>query len=380
MKLLYLTPTYNSYSEVWQQRHIAMLADYISCIATLSPNERKWQNKIPIVDLNPEIELRTKVLKYLTKTDHNKKRIGQKVANLAKHSDVIFVQYLNFAERLFEVLNCINKPVYVHTHGFDVTWDFRDHSDPKEQKHHAQYVTRIKQFNKHVTFIANSEHTKNNLLDIGLSENQIVVKYLGTEIYPERPNHRHKDEVFTLLYLGRFVDFKGPDMVIEAFNMACDKGLKANLIMAGDGPLRAMCEIMQRKSKYKDCIQILGPVSKSKADELRGKSHLFIAHNCKGMLSNQEEAFGVSIIEAMEAELPVLTGANGGVLETIVDQETGLLNAPFDVEAQANNILKLFKDKALMHAMGQAGRQRVIDHFSYEKEEKEFLNVLDLKA
>ena len=128
MKLLYLTPTYNSYSEVWQQRHIEMLKDHIFCIATTSANENKWNDQIPIETLNPETQLITKIRKYLNVKSKNQQVIDKNVKRLIDKAEVVFIQYLTFAEQFHNILNECHKPVYIHTHGFDVTWNFRSHS------------------------------------------------------------------------------------------------------------------------------------------------------------------------------------------------------------------------------------------------------------
>ncbi|MGJ8592084.1 MAG: glycosyltransferase family 4 protein [Aquaticitalea sp.] len=377
MTLLYLTPTYNSASEVWQQRHLKMLKEHVFCIATNTANENKWNHQIPIVKLNPEMKLSTKIRKQLKLKNINKKTINKKVTKLIKKSDCVFVQYLNHAVKLSDALNNTDRPVFVHTHGFDVTWDFRYHSDPDKKVHASNYVESVLKLKNHISFIANSIDTKSKLMSIGIDEKRIHLKYLGTDIYEERKQNNEKSSDFNLLYLGRLVDFKGPDLVIEAFEKACEMGLQGNLIMAGDGPLRAACELMKGKSKFSEHIQMLGAVSKEKGDELRKSATVFIAHNCKGPLSRQEEAFGVSVIEAMEAQIPVITGASAGINETVVHNETGLLNEPFDVEQQAKNIMTLYNNSELAKKMGKAGRERVIAHFSYEAERENFLRILN---
>ena len=376
MKLLYLTPTYNSASEVWQQRHLEMLIEHVFCIATNAANETKWNNQIPIVTLNPEMKLMTKVRKYLKFSNQNEAVINKKVSQLIKNSEKVFVQYLNFAVSLSESINKTNKPVFIHTHGFDVTWDFRYHAEPNQKVHPADYIANILKFKNHVSFIANSNDTKVKLMDIGIAENRIHLKYLGTEIFEKRVHPIKENNNLNLLFLGRLVDFKGPDLVIEAFEKACDMGLEGNLILAGDGPLRATCELMKSKSKFGNRIQILGAVTKEKGDELRNNADVFIAHNCKGPLSNQEEAFGVSVIEAMEAQIPVISSTSAGIKETVVHNETGLLNEPFDVEQQAKNIFFLYKNPEIAQKMGLAGRERIKNNFTFAHEKERFLEIL----
>ena len=228
----------------------------------------------------------------------------------------------------------------------------------------------------HIYFIANSIDTQNKLEAIGIPKQQIHLKYLGSELQPERDVFMDNSKDFKVLYLGRLVDFKGPEMVIQAFEIACEQGLQGTLTMAGDGPLRATCELMKRKSKFGDRIHILGAVSKEKGDDLRRNANVFIAHNCKGLLSQQEEAFGVSVIEAMGAGLPVISGDSAGIKETVIHNETGLLNEPFNVEKQAEHLLFLYNNPKIAQEMGSKGRKRVAEHFSYEQEHEQFLNIL----
>jgi len=375
MKLLYLTPTYNSYSEVWQQRHIEMLSEYISFIATVSPNENKWRDKIPVIDLNPERLLSTKIIKTIAKNTNNDLKINKHVQKLINQVDTVFIQYLTFAVKFVDIINSSNKPTFIHCHGFDVTWDFRSHENPNVPKHDENYVKRVLSFNKNVFFIANSKNTIQKLKKIGVKDSQIKLKYLGTEITNINPKNEPNKEV-NILYLGRLVDFKGPDMVIESFNIACEKGIDSNLLIAGDGQLRVTCEIMKRKSKFADKIQILGAVNKLKADELRQSADIFIAQNCTGLLSKQEEAFGVSIIEAMANGIPVITGRSGGVQETVIHNETGLLNEPYNIEEQAKNIIYLCENLDIAKKMGEAGRKRVEELFSFDIEKENFLKIL----
>jgi len=377
MKLLYLTPTYNSYSELWQHRHIEMLSEHIYCIASISPNEKKWRNRVPVIDLNPEEALKTKVFKRLKIETNNEQRISNHVKKLITKVDKVFVQYLTFAVRFVNIINNSNKPVFIHCHGYDVTWDLRSHKSPNKRIHNKDYIGDILKFKRNVYYIANSEVTKKKLLEIGINEKQIFIKYLGTEIPKEIEQKRNQNE-FNILYLGRLIDFKGPDLVIEAFNLASKRGLDANLIIAGDGQLRITCELLKQKSAFSNKIQILGVVNKEQGVKLRREADIFIAHNCTGSLSGQEEAFGVSIIEAMAAGIPVLTGKSGGVMETVIDGETGLLNEPFDIEKQAGYVLYLYKNRDIAKKMGQAGRKRVVENFSFDKEMAVFNSILRL--
>ena len=78
------------------------------------------------------------------------------------------------------------------------------------------------------------------------------------------------------------------------------------------------------------------------------------------------EPQGRVILEAMAARLPVVAYRVGGVPESVVDRETGFLVPTGDVGAAAEAVCGLMADSALRHRMGEAGRRRVLQHFTAE--------------
>ena len=90
------------------------------------------------------------------------------------------------------------------------------------------------------------------------------------------------------------------------------------------------------------------------------------------------EPFGIINLEAMACRAPVVASATGGILEVVVDEETGHL-VPFDADPVttfpkdpakfakdlAARLTELLKDPAKAQRMGEAGRKRVEEHFSW---------------
>ncbi len=83
--------------------------------------------------------------------------------------------------------------------------------------------------------------------------------------------------------------------------------------------------------------------------------------------SVEPEPFGLVVVEAMSTARPVIAAAHGGPLETVVHQETGLLFPPRDPEALAAAMVRLGTDRALRARMGEAGRRRVLAHYTPER-------------
>lgn len=82
--------------------------------------------------------------------------------------------------------------------------------------------------------------------------------------------------------------------------------------------------------------------------------------------STTAEPFGQVVIEGMAAAKPMIATAGGGVLEIVVDGVTGMLVPMSDARALAAAIGTLLSDPARRQAMGIAGRERVLRHFTIQ--------------
>jgi glycosyltransferase involved in cell wall biosynthesis len=142
-----------------------------------------------------------------------------------------------------------------------------------------------------------------------------------------------------VLFVGRLSPEKG---ILELVQAA--EGMK--LTVAGDGPLR---------------------------DRLPGALG-FVPHHELGRLyeraavvavPSHREGFGVACIEAMAQARPVVASAVGGLLDLVVDGETGLFVPPRDVAALRAALERLLGDAELRRRLGEAGRERVREHFAW---------------
>jgi len=77
------------------------------------------------------------------------------------------------------------------------------------------------------------------------------------------------------------------------------------------------------------------------------------------------ESFGISIVEGMACGIPVVGTKVGGMLETIVDGETGRSVDAERPDLLAAALLEVLGNRELANAMGQHGRQRAVERFSW---------------
>jgi glycosyltransferase involved in cell wall biosynthesis len=380
MTVLFMMPKWSVPSETWMQRMMEELeTDLGAVVSNDTKGEMRWRNHTRAVSLVPYARCHRLYKKLIRRIIPDVSSYSQILIKEIRRPGItkVLCHYGAFAVKFMDVWERTDIPLYIHFHGYDATFDLRSYEQPDKKHFPDDYLSNILKLAGRAVIIANSEFTKTLLIEAGISPDRIRIKYLGVPVPAECKVHENRKEIH-VLHLGRLVDFKSPDRTIEAFEIACSRGLHGKLVIAGDGPLRTTCELRKIRSPYKDSIQILGAVSADYAKELLSRADIYTQHNIKGEISRQSECFGVSIIEAMAAGLPVVGTRSGGVNETVVDGETGILLTPGDVEGQADAICRLANDPALRQRLGSAGHKRVSDNFSMEQETKTLRMIMQL--
>lgn len=385
MGILFVMKNWAKPSELWLQRQIEMLEPHIALLACPAPKENRWRGRIPTLklqDVPPSWPRRFAHHVGLNVWQPPRRTSIQCLKQAIESSSVtaILIHYLKFAIRFESAWSATTKPVFIHCHGYDITWDMRSTDQPDRPMFGPDYIESARRLAQKAILIAPSRTSAQRLYDIGIPPERVAVKYVGTEV-PLQPPRRpfHKGDV-TVLYLGRLVDCKGPDLVIRAFALACQNGLKGRLIIAGDGELAITCKLIRARSSYSDRITFLGAVDGQTGAALRADADIFTAHHCFGPLTHQEEASAVAFMEAMACALPVTSGRSGGLPEIVSHGEDGLLFEPGDIEAHAEALIRLAQDHALRQRMGIAGWQKAKERYSIERERTEFRRILGINA
>ena len=290
--------------------------------------------------------------------------------------EIIYIHYATTALYVASVLKELEQAIFIQCHGHDVTWDRKIEGWPPIRAHPKRYPTNVLRHLGKYKFVANSYATREKLLAIGIPSSAVLVNYLSVDVDRFSPPERSSGdgEGFQVLYVGRLVDFKGPIETMLAFEKLCDKGVVAELHIVGMGPCEKKCRQLRERSKYKDQIVFHGALSQDGVIELYRRADVFTAHNKRSKQTNQEEAFGVSVVEAMSCGLPVVTGASGGVVETVVDGETGYLFKPGSITQHTECLYRLV-DPPLRAQFSTNARQRVLKKFNTAEEQKHALSL-----
>jgi glycosyltransferase involved in cell wall biosynthesis len=173
------------------------------------------------------------------------------------------------------------------------------------------------------------------------------VIYPGVDVGPEPPA---RGEGSVIGFAGRLVPLKGVDALIAVMPQVRAEAPGARLEIAGDGPQRAALEGLRDPATTFLGWQV----------DLRP---LFRRWAVLAMPS-REEGFGLAALEGMAAGLPVVATRVGGIPEVVQHEVTGLL-ASHDQLAAA--LIRLLRNPALRHTMGQMGYRRAAGEFGADR-------------
>ena len=143
-------------------------------------------------------------------------------------------------------------------------------------------------------------------------------------------------------------------MLLRAFARVAAAVPTADLLLAGDGPLRGALTAQAADLGIADRVRFLGV--RHDIPELLRASNVFA-------LTSISEAASLTLLEAMACRLPVVVTAVGGNPEIVEHDRQGYLVPRGDDAAAADAIVRLLRDPGRAAAMGDAGYDAVADHY-----------------
>lgn len=112
-------------------------------------------------------------------------------------------------------------------------------------------------------------------------------------------------------------------------------------------------------------VRLLGPADDATVHELHYAADIHILPALR--MKDDVEGFGIVLIEAALAQVPVVASRTGGIPEAVIDGETGLLVDAEDWDAMLRAIRRLLHDSDLRLRLGRQGRQRALSRFDWPR-------------
>lgn len=225
-------------------------------------------------------------------------------------------------------------------------------------RYRAEYANRIVSM-----FIANSKNTKQYWCRMGLDSNKIKVVYntiVGNQGKPSKTYKTWKIEKNLQFVIGCVATFsrgKGHEFLLKAFARLKEIRSDAVLLLVGDGPLRDEVAQQALKLSISEFVIFTGYIVNAK--DIIASLDLLV-------LPSQTEAFGRVLLEAMQAEVPVVATNVGGVPELVQHEYNGLLVDYGDEEGFQKAIERVMTDGNFRSKLIENGL-KTVERYSIEK-------------
>jgi len=207
---------------------------------------------------------------------------------------------------------------------------------------------------------------KKTVVDMGVAPDKVEVIPMGVDLKglftPDPGVQRKTDE---LLFVGRLVEVKGLQILLDAMPKVLAKHPGIRLVVAGAGPLESELRASAAKLNMTDRVDFLGMVPQLKLPSLYQQATLavfpFIVTK-----SGVQEGFGLVVVEAMGCCCPVIAGDLPAIQDTVVHEENGLIFPSGNAQVLADSILKLLDDPEFRARLAGEGRKSVVQNFDWE--------------
>ena len=181
-----------------------------------------------------------------------------------------------------------------------------------------------------------------------------------------------------VLGVGRMVEKKGFSYLLEAFQLLLAEGEDTQpqpvLVMAGDGPQRAVLEASARTMGIAGSVRFPGNVPWPDMPHLMAMADVVAVPSVRDSAGNQDGLPTVAL-EAMAAGKPVIASALGGLPLVVEHGKTGLLVPPSDAPSLAQAIATLLDAPETVELFGAAGRARVQGELSWRSIAERYASV-----
>ncbi|HMF52544.1 MAG TPA: glycosyltransferase [Candidatus Saccharimonadales bacterium] len=282
----------------------------------------------------------------------------------AERASLIHAHFGPDALDAWPLARALKLPLLVTLHGYDINiyreWWEAGNAGIRMRFYPRRLLQLARQ--PRVSFIAVSEAIRRRAIDFGIPAEKIAVSYIGVDTskftpgdipVEQRPPH--------ILFVGRLVEKKGCQYLIEAMSIVQKNVPAARLIVVGGGPLRQDLELFARRLG----VQADFRGAQSSADVKRELDAARVLCLPSVTAENGDaEGFGLVLLEAQASGVPVVTSAQGGATEGIRDGVTGFSFAEGDVGVLAKMLINLLNDDIILVQMAEKGPQYVSKGFN----------------
>ena len=255
----------------------------------------------------------------------------------------------------------LDLPLITTFHGSDIT-----------QKDKLSYNKKHRQitFSHSSKIIAVSKFVENKLLLAGCPEEKIIQHYIGLDNQFFTPCS-DKFPQPTILFVGRFIEQKGCQYLLQAMKKINKILPEAKLIIAGYGSYESKLKTI---AETVNNVSFIGPQNRDQIKALMSKSWVTCLPSIV-MTRGNEEALAMVGLESQAVGTPVVAFDTGGVSESVIHEKTGLLSTAKETNQLADNLLTILNSERIRTDMSDAGIKHVNQRFNIQTQCKKLEEI-----
>jgi phosphatidylinositol alpha-1,6-mannosyltransferase len=256
------------------------------------------------------------------------------------------------------------RPVVIYAHGEELTTWGRG-GKYRAMRFALRHADRV---------IANSEHTRDTLLEMGVDAACISIIYPGVDVSVFRPGLDVSGLRESLsigpddklvFSVGRLSRRKGFDQMIRAVAQLRDDGELVHYVIAGIGEDADYLDGLIREHDLQGIVHRIGSVSEADLPRWMNACDIFAMPNRD--IDGDNEGFGMVFIEAAACGKPSIAGKAGGTGAAVVDGETGYRVDGSQVITVAAALHQVFIDPGMVVSSGAAALNRARNEFGWDR-------------
>lgn len=191
----------------------------------------------------------------------------------------------------------------------------------------------------------------------GFSDNQMICIPNGVDTGRFKPSSRYPDKRARIVCVGRLVEIKGVDILMDAFRLLYDEGIRLKLEIFGEG---------QEKNRLEENARYLGISEDVIFHGVIQDLENYLDNACVFVQPSLAEGMSNVILEAMAAGLPVVATRTGGAPDIIQDGINGLLVEPGSAEQIRHAVKKVISDEPFAQKLGKQARKTIEEKYSID--------------
>ena len=270
-------------------------------------------------------------------------------------ADLMHIYFGHTGVHLLPFIERWNRPCVVSFHGADVACkpDIRD------------YGRKLKSLFKTVPLVlSRSNSLSQRLIALGCPPEKLRLCRTGVPLrqFPFASRKAPVDGRWRLLQACRLIPKKGVATTLCAFAIFQKEFPKAELVIAGKGPLQAHLEELAEELGIAGKVKFRGFVTQGELMDLYSSAHIFV-HPSETPPDQNQEGVPNSVLEAMSTGLPVVATRHGGIPEAVEHGRGGLLVEERDFESLASALKEIARSKSAFRELGLLGSEYVAANF-----------------